>query len=268
MHNINYIKGDTVMFACTIIVDSQSPELLQFMLCKLKQSLKGIDYALNTTQLEQSILIEVKCASNAKSHTTAALKKTIAEIGVKFFKKQYITRRLGTLGQSDKKQNAFRKALCYFDDDSDIKNIYDKIEITPKICLQSFFEFSLKNQKLKWDRVCNLANENPVVCLNETSFISLLEFLVDNAPYATKIVKITPQGLTCKLLYENIEEEVKNEEVFERMIELSPQQIIFVGDLHGLMQSSKYTFHVFEKKISFLGNNHVSMPVYHGKQAF
>lgn len=239
------------MFECSIFIENENQMIFDYLQQNLREKTKGIDCVISCFEQDMFQVVQLQCREDSKHLLIGAIKNVISQCGVLHFKKQYIARKLSGICYQDKKQLAFQKALSYFDDDTDLESIFDKIEVSPHIFLNSYFEFLLKNQKLKWDRVCELANEHPIAVLNETSFIGLLEFLVDNTPCLTKIVKLTPQESGLKIVYENHEQEISSEDLLEKMIELSPKQIIFDGTLEDFLFCSKYTYFIFEKKVTF-----------------
>ncbi|MFA6859784.1 MAG: hypothetical protein WCR30_00150 [Clostridia bacterium] len=239
------------MFECNIVTAKKNEESIKHIFLELKNKLKGLNSVISlfSNEFETSILIG--STDDCKASTILHLKRAIATCAVKNFKKDYINRRLVHSNVQDKRQSAFKKALSLFDDDCDTELVMEKVELSEKFYLNSFFEFSLSSLKSKWDRVCNLANENPVNELCEASFVSLIEFLVENTPYSTRKISIYPKGEKCKLQYDENEIEIKNDEVFEKMIELAPRQIVFNGVMKEFLNCSSLTCHVFENKIQY-----------------
>ena len=203
-------------------------------------------------------VLSVACELKLKPKLSEFLKREIAEIIILIYKQQEIEKNVDLQYINDELKNAFIKCLVLFDFEEDYFLIINKLELEHGIVLKSFYNFVLKNLKLKWQQFACICANNAMF-FESQSFLDLLKYLIDYITPKHKSIDVYFNGDKFILSDENnnilsFNELGENLEIglISDLITLAPKTI----NLHcaGILTDNtfKIIYYIFNKKVNLL----------------
>ena len=130
------------------------------------------------------------------------------------------------------KNQTLIKVLINYDKKSDTIIAGSLFQLTPKILLDSIYNFSLNRLKCRWDEVIQLVNENYIQLTQTVLFNELLRFLILNMdcriPEAHVMV-INNRATICDQKLQPLPR-VDDDDIINALIEVAPRQIYIHAD--------------------------------------
>ncbi len=144
-----------------------------------------------------------------------------------------IVNQIVTTIKADYLQNKIRikhktliKVLINYDKKSDTVIAGSLFELTPRILLDSIYDFKLDPLKRRWDEVIKLVNENYIQLTQNAMFNELLRFLILNMDYRipeAHIVMINNQPIICNKKLQPLPQ--TDDDIINDLVEIAPRQI-------------------------------------------
>ena len=124
------------------------------------------------------------------------------------------------------KSDTLIKVLINYDKKSDTVIAGSLFQLTPKLLLDSIYDFALDRLKCRWDEVIQLVNENYIQLKQTVLFNELLRFLILNMdcriPEA-HVMAIDHQAKICDKKLQPLPQ--SDQDIINALIELAPRQI-------------------------------------------
>ncbi len=129
------------------------------------------------------------------------------------------------------KNDTLIKVLINYDKKSDTVIAGSLFQLSPKMLLDSIYDFSLNRLKCRWDEVIKLVNENYIQLTQTVLFNELLRFLIMNMdcriPEA-HIMSINHQPTICDQKLQPLS--YSDSDIVNALIEVAPRQIFIHND--------------------------------------
>lgn len=129
------------------------------------------------------------------------------------------------------KNKTLIKVLINYDKKSDTVIAGSLFQLSPKILLDSIYDFSLSRLKYRWDEVIQLVNENYLQLTQTVLFNELLRFLILNMDYRmpeAHVMVIDHQATICDQKLQPLPQ--NDEDIINALIEFAPRQIFIHTD--------------------------------------
>lgn len=124
------------------------------------------------------------------------------------------------------KNKTLIKVLINYDKKSDTVIAGSLFQLTPKILLDSIYDFSLNRLKCRWNEVIQLVNENYIQLTQKVLFNELLRFLILNMDYRipeAHVMVIDHHATICDQKLQPLPQ--IDEDIVNALIEVAPRQI-------------------------------------------
>lgn len=132
------------------------------------------------------------------------------------------------------KNQTLIKVLINYDKKSDTVITGSLFKMTPKILLDSLYDFSLSRLKCRWDEVVQLVNENYLQLTQKVLFNELLRFLILNMDHRmpeAHIMVINQETIICDQKLQPLPK--VDDDIVNALIEFAPRQV-FIHNNHDL----------------------------------
>ena len=250
------------MFEFSITLNEQNARAAKKLYRNLKDSTKIVGGVVTSYYENKNIYIVVACEDIEKSRISFFVCDEIAELISTDFKLKFIDEKLHISLSNKTNLNALKKALVAFDRETDKYIITHNLKLNKNIVLESFYEFKLKQLRLKWFELIKLANENAGYLLCNDTFIDLLKFLIDNIEISRNLVNVVKDDVGYKICDENFVEieteekgEVKDDAfLVTSLITLSPKKINVYCDMSENSSALTLISQIFENRVVILPN--------------
>ena len=129
------------------------------------------------------------------------------------------------------KNTTLIKVLINYDKKSDTVIAGSLFQLSPKILLDSIYDFALTRLKCRWDEVIQLVNENYIQLTQTVLFNELLRFLILNMDYRipeAHVMVIDHQPTICDQKLQPLPQ--IDEDIINALIEVAPRQIFIHTD--------------------------------------
>ena len=129
------------------------------------------------------------------------------------------------------KNSTLIKVLVNYDKKSDTVIAGSLLQLTPKLLLDSVYDFSLSRLKCRWDEVIQLVNENYLQLTQTVLFNELLRFLILNMDYRipeAHVMVINNHPTICDQKLKPLPQAA--EDIINALIEVAPRQIFIHTD--------------------------------------
>lgn len=247
------------MFEFSIIVSDANTDSAKKLHKEIKSS-ASVFGAIVTSYYENNLIhIVVACEEIEKPRISFFICDAIAEIITTNFKLQFIDKNLKLPIQNQINLKALKKALVAFDRETDKYIVTHNLKLSSNFYIESFYEFKLKQLRLKWFELIKLANENAGYLLCNDTFIDLLKFLIDNIEISNDLINVVKVNDGYKICDENfkeinIDEAQKENEAFliTSLISLSPKRINVYCDAGENSSVLSLVSQVFENRVFIL----------------
>ena len=178
----------------------------------------------------------------AKCDISSTILDAISDIIITDLKAFYITESIKLPIRDPLCACAFTSVLSAFDRDTDKIIAKTIIKITPKLNLDSLYEFGLYILKNRWNEVIHLANENICYLVCQKTFMELLRFLISNVDVISEEAHIVQSGERFEVLGAGlsqikgiyINQSLPNDvQVVNKLVAIAPKRIfLHVHDAH------------------------------------
>lgn len=129
------------------------------------------------------------------------------------------------------KNKTLIKVLINYDKKSDTVIAGSIFQLSPRLLLDSVYDFSLNRLKCRWDEVIQLVNENRVHLTQTILFNELLRFLILNMDYRipeAHVMVIDDHTTICDQKLQPLPQ--IDEDIVNALIEVAPRQIFIHTD--------------------------------------
>ena len=129
------------------------------------------------------------------------------------------------------KNKTLIKVLINYDKKSDTVIAGSLFQLSPKMLLDSIYDFALGRLKCRWDEVIQLVNENHLQLTQTVLFNELLRFLILNMDYRipeAHVMVIDHQATICDQKLQPLPQ--IDEDIINALIEVAPRQIFIHTD--------------------------------------
>lgn len=124
------------------------------------------------------------------------------------------------------KNKTLVKVLINYDKKSDTVIAGSLFKMTPKILLDSIYDFSLTRLKYRWDEVVQLVNENYSQLTQKVLFNELLRFLILNMDHRipeAHVLVVNHETMICDQKLQPLPQ--TDDDIINTLIEFAPRQI-------------------------------------------
>ncbi len=129
------------------------------------------------------------------------------------------------------KNDTLIKVLVNYDKKSDTVIANSIFQLTPRILLDSLYDFALYRLKCRWDEVIQLVNENHLQLTQKVLFNELLRFLILNMDYRiaeVHVMNINNHTTICDQKLQPLKQCEDN--IINALIDVAPKQIFIHAD--------------------------------------
>ena len=238
------------MWKLCIVDNNKKTESLNFVFSKLSDSVSGFGGTIEICSALNTVFVRINEAY--VPFVKAVIKNTIAEAIVELYKPIYFESRLNISKKFGLSGVALLKTICTLDKNEDIIEIKRKLDICEgEFHLDSFFEFSLSDLKIRWQELQNVVLSNLTDIVLTDSFLDIVRYLLKLMDKNFDTIKVVEKNNKVLLLDKNyrqivtqtfeIEDEFKDEKILQKLIELQPLNVECEGvhckELKNLTQS-------------------------------
>ena len=129
------------------------------------------------------------------------------------------------------KNTTLIKVLINYDKKADTVIAGSLFQLSPKILLDSIYDFAISRLKCRWYEVVQLVNENYLQLTQTVMFNELLRFLILNMDYRipeAHVMLIDHQATICDQKLQPLPQ--NDEDIINALIEVAPRQIFIHTD--------------------------------------
>lgn len=120
--------------------------------------------------------------------------KIVAYVVREQCKSEFFKKRLKYRTHNDVNYTMLIKALCCFDNESDLDYIRKKLTYTSTINIISFYNFKLQDLRNKWSELVQVSNKNNGFLTYNETFFEIIRFVVASLEFQSESVKINERN--------------------------------------------------------------------------
>ena len=252
------------MFEFSIALNENNANFAKKLFKEIKESVTMIGGVVTSYCENEKVYIIVACDEIERERISFFICDAIAELISTKFKMQFINKNLHLPISNKTSLDALKKALVAFDRETDKYIITHNLRLNKNFFVESFYEFKLKQLRLKWFELIKLANENSSYLLCNDTFIDLLKFLIDNIEISNELINVVKNENGFKICDANFneienddaDEQINNNEAFliTSLITLSPKKINVYCELGENSSALTLISQLFENRVNILPN--------------
>lgn len=244
------------MWEFSIETKGENADLAQYLFKTLQSKVKEVSGVITSYELNSMIFIVLACPEVEKVRLKYIISNAISYGICTYFKEDFLQKYLKIPQKNNLEEFTFRKALVYFDKETDKFLVSKHLKLDKNIVLESFFYFKLAPLREKWKELVGIANENGSYLISDDSFIELLRFLIDNIEFLSDEIIVQIQNAKIRVLDTDFNDILESDnlsefDLVEYLFKASPRKISWCSDKKLLFLEK-----IFAKRIDY-----VSLPM-------
>lgn len=245
--------GVIAMWEFSINLGSENAELAKYIYRSLSVVVEELKGVITSYETAGKISILVACSTLERPRLEYHVNLTLSNAICTFFKQKFLEKRLNLPQKEGLELFAFKKALIFFDRETDRFLTTKFLVLEKSIELESFFHFRLKSLQEKWAELATIANENASYLLGEDSFVELLKFLIDNIDFETDEIFVRIDDVKISLLdrdgnLQNTPQNFSRKDLVDFLLTNSPRKIYWKAT-----SPDDFLERIFSKRIVYRG---------------
>lgn len=174
------ILGEDCMWEFALLGEQKDKVSFENLKQKMNGTLSCTGGACTLTNENNNVCLLIACPIFLKNEVIKILDNFVVDMVIYCYKKENFEKNLIGLF-AEKYHKIIINALVKFDCESDIMQIFKKLEFKNELRLKEFVCFKLKDLTKKWDEVCNITKQNSSFLKSETACKELINFLLKNS---------------------------------------------------------------------------------------
>ena len=236
----------------SINLGSENAELAKYIYRSLSGVVEELKGVITSYETAGKISILVACSTMERPRLEYHINLTLSNAICTFFKQKFLEKHLSLPQKEGLELFAFKKALIFFDRETDRFLVAKFLILDKSIELESFFHFRLRALQEKWTELASIANENASYLLGEESFVELLKFLIDNIDFETDEIFVRIDD-NISLLdrdgnLKNSPQNFSRQDLVEFLLTNSPRKIYWKAT-----KADEFLEKIFSKRIVYRG---------------
>jgi len=245
------------MFEITLSLDFKRQKILNSFYKQMSLVIKRDSGVIVKYNGNGKSYLVIAADDGKREYIKAKILEFIVRVIEKEFKYNYLKEKI-EIKTEDKLNEAFFRAISYFDEEIDREIISENIEFSNEIIIESLYYFKLQELTKRWEKTANIINQNLIMASNfaMTEVIKYLCSISEN-----KVVNLDLKFLKKQIKMKNMLEEkvfkfsydgISN--LFAEIIKLNPMKInISENDRSGKTSEITSTLiKVFSDKVYFV----------------
>ena len=244
--------GEDIMWEYSMQMSSEKMDLAKYLYTTLEGKIKEVLGVITSYEQDSHITIVLACPEMEKVRMKYIIANAISNGVCTYIKEDFLAKHLQIPVEGKLEQYTFKKALVFFDRETDKFLVNKHLKIEKNLVLESFFYFQLSPLREKWKELAGIANENGTYLLSEDSFVELLKFLIDNIEILSDEIIVDVDGGVIKIMDINQnsifeKEDISEYDLVDFLFKSSPRTINWVGE-----KKLPFLEKVFAKRILYI----------------
>ena len=255
------------MFEYQLVIPINRKKIISKIYEDLELISKEFPIITTSYDTEKNKNIIIACDDFEKARMCFFISDIVSNVISLFYKTEFIENNLLLPIKNEVGYIAFKKALVAFDRETDKYIISKALKINKILNLESFYNFRLKQLRIKWLELIKLANDNAGYLLCNDTFIDLLKFLIENIEISVGVVNVLKENnnfVICDEYFNKInKKQIDIQEIDEQnlnndvnlitsLIALSPKKINIHCDKYENSQALTLLSQIFENRITIM----------------
>lgn len=167
------------MWEFEIISDESGREYIKFLQSNLREVITKAGGVMAVMTDGGNFFLSIGSKLSAAPEIKSKIRLLLCDIYCEKMKFEYLSSNLDLPENNQEFAETFVKVCTYFDRETERQIVLKSLDLKDKkLHIQSFLRFRLQGLRLKWQELCDLANQNSGTILKRENFIELLKFLL------------------------------------------------------------------------------------------